>query len=122
MPDPRLVDLFQAMSDHTKPECATCKPRAYACCEQIYCYSARDYALETYGIELPVANLTGELPYMGPNGCTVPPHMRPLCTLHTCQINSLGQRYKGDGKDAEWAERYFQLRGEIDECYGSSSS
>ena len=47
---------------------------------------------------------------MGPNGCTVPPHLRPTCTIHTCEINSVGCK-KGDTK---WTDKYFELREEIE--------
>jgi hypothetical protein len=48
---------------------------------------------------------------MGPTGCVVPPHLRPICTVHTCEINGVGVK-KGDPK---WTEAYFKLRGEIEE-------
>ena len=52
------------------------------------------------------------LPFMGPNGCTVEPHLRPLCTMHTCAINAFG--FKPD--DPEWTVKYFVLRELIEEA------
>jgi len=50
------------------------------------------------------------LPGMSATGCVIPPHFRPLCTLHVCSINALGT--SGDAKfDAE----YFSLREEIED-------
>jgi hypothetical protein len=42
---------------------------------------------------------------MGPTGCIASPHLRPLCTYHTCGINSLGT--SGNQK---WDQKYFDLR------------
>jgi hypothetical protein len=56
------------------------------------------------------------LPFMGNEGCIVPPHLRPVCTSHVCQVCSLGARVTGD-KEADfiWNEKYWQLRDEISE-------
>lgn len=50
------------------------------------------------------------LMYMGPNGCIVEPHLRPLCTFHTCSVNNYG--YKPG--DELWTETYFALRNQIE--------
>lgn len=54
--------------------------------------------------------LRRRLPFMGAKGCVVPPHLRPLCTLHVCSINSFGC----DPKDADFTAKYFKLRRQID--------
>ena len=46
---------------------------------------------------------------MGPKGCVVPPYLRPLCTLHDCQITNLGL----DPEDSEYTKQYFDLRDEL---------
>ena len=55
------------------------------------------------------------LKFMGAYGCVVAPHLRPLCTLHTCDINGLGFK-KGDLK---WTKKYFKLREQIEIELGS---
>lgn len=50
------------------------------------------------------------LPFMGSDGCIVAPHLRPICTVHTCDINSLGFK-KGD---PDWTKRYFALRAKLE--------
>lgn len=47
---------------------------------------------------------------MGATGCKLAPHMRPLCTLHVCSINSLGF----DPRDPEFTQKYFELREKIE--------
>lgn len=48
---------------------------------------------------------------MGEDGnCILEPHLRPLCTLHQCMIDSWGF----DPEDPEWTRKYFELRGRID--------
>jgi hypothetical protein len=113
----RLIVLSQQMADLTAPECAGKGPgscrRPHSCCDEMYCESTRAYARESWHVELPE---TGHptLPFMGPEGCTVAPHLRPLCTVHTCQIASLGFK----PNDPEWTERYFELRNQLDELLG----
>lgn len=59
----------------------------------------RLFALETFGIEL--EDVGDTIPFLGPNGCVVPPHLRPICSVHICE-----QHLKDDG----WTERYMELR------------
>jgi hypothetical protein len=50
------------------------------------------------------------LKFMGPSGCIVEPHLRPLCTLHVCSVNSVG--FKPGAP--EWSQKYHMLREAID--------
>lgn len=103
------VQLFQAMADLTAPECATNCRIPHSCCDAMYCGMAEEYALEQ-GVVLAPAHYHPTLKFMGPTGCTVAPHLRPSCTLHTCAINGYGFK-PGDSK---WTEQYFALRNQID--------
>jgi hypothetical protein len=100
------------MYEMTEPECAhTCNPPR-SCCDSMYCEIAREYAKDEFGVDLTAVS-DGPLPYMGPSGCVVAPHLRPLCTMHTCQINSFGFKTG----DMEWTEKYFKLRAEVDRVF-----
>ena len=103
----QLVILYQQMYEHTKDECAHSCRVPHSCCTPFDCEMTANYA-DTLGITL---QPTGhpKLPFMGPTGCVVPPHLRPDCTLHTCAINSLG--FKPD--DLGWTRKYFQIRSSI---------
>lgn len=105
----KLIELYQAMYKLTEPECScSCKiPRS--CCSPEYCEMTISYAKDRWGVEL-VKTDHARLPLMGDEGCVAAPHLRPMCTLHTCAINSLG--FKPD--DPEWNDKYFDLRGQID--------
>lgn len=70
---------------------------------------AEEYAKERYGIVLERTSHP-TLPFMGENGCTVAPYLRPICSLHQCGICSMGS-LKGDPK---WTSEYFRLREAID--------
>jgi hypothetical protein len=106
----RLVILYAQMSELTAPECAhTCRV-PWSCCHSIYCEAAIMWAKAKWDVELVKTNHP-TLPMMGPSGCTVAPHLRPMCTVHTCEVNSLGVK-RGD---LAWTKRYFVLREEIDE-------
>ena len=71
---------------------------------------AISHANERWGVEL-VRTEHIRLPLMGPEGCTVAPHFRPLCTLHTCAINAFGFK----PGDPDWDKKYWFLRDQIDE-------
>lgn len=101
--------LYQQISDITKPLCLSgtaCKELAHKpfhCCEKKYCDLAAKFALEGYGI---ILQSTGhEIPFMGVEGCTIPLHLRPICTIHCCKFS--------------WADKvennveYFTLRHRI---------
>lgn len=100
-----LVKLYQAMADLTKPKCATCRI-PFSCCDAMYCEFAADLA-KREGVELQRTNHP-KLPFMGPTGCIVPPHLRPMCTMHECRINQFGFTL-----DDEWNKKYFKLRNRI---------
>ncbi len=109
-----LEVLYEEMSEHTKGECAKCRI-PHSCCSPEYCEIAARWAKEEYGIEL---TPTGhpKLPFMGfakgrNTGCIVPPHLRPLCTLHVCSINSIGS-----SGNKEWDDKYFDLSSQIAEA------
>src|SRR5262249_31488081 len=89
---------YQEMSELTKLRCggSDCPTRStdtFRCCDRTYCEMTIDYADKNWGVELP---RTGhKLPLMSPSGCTALPHLRPWCTLHQCQIQtvkSIGDR------------------------------
>ena len=99
-----IQNLWNQMHGLTLPECQKCKI-PYSCCSREYC----EFVLE----EHPELKRTDHktLPLMGPNGCTAAPHLRPLCTLHTCEINSIGIKKN----DPEWTKKYFELREKIND-------
>jgi len=70
---------------------------------------AIEIALEEYGVRLERTSHP-ILPLMGEKGCVAPPHTRPLCTLHTCSVNSLGVKID----DVEWTDKYYILRNKIE--------
>lgn len=110
----RLIELYAQMATHTRPECGRCRT-AYGCCDEMYCEQAIQWAKKQWGVVLKRVNglsVHGKpLPLMGPTGCTAAPHLRPICTVHTCEIASVGCK-RGD---PVWTGRYFVLREAIDE-------
>lgn len=113
----KLIELYREMYDHTKQKCHPPRCKIYnspiRCCSPEYCDLTIQYAKDIWNIDLEV---TGHeyLPLMGPDGCIVEPHLRPICTVHDCLINSLGF----DPEDGKWTKKYFRLRRQIDklEC------
>lgn len=106
----RMIELYQQMYALTEPECANCRI-AYSCCSPEYCDLAIERAAE-FGVTLmPTGH--DKLPLMGAAGCIAAPHLRPLCTLHTCDMSGLG--YKQDDPLGEWNDTYFNLRDQIND-------
>lgn len=104
-----LEELYQEMADMTKPECGKCN-LPHSCCDEMYCDIAEKTAAER-GITLKRLNNHPNKPFFldKDNNCIVPPHLRSMCTFHTCKINNMGT-----SGDPEWDEKYFKLREEID--------
>lgn len=107
----KLVVLYQKMADMTAPECASSCRVPHSCCDEFACSITKAIAKEEYGVDLKEypANRKGAF-YLDSKGCTVAPHLRPHCTMHTCDINGLGFK-RGDEK---WTKQYFKLRGTIE--------
>lgn len=103
-----LEDLYKRMYNMTQPECAKCRV-PFSCCSPEYCEIALKRAAE-FGVTL---TPTGhdKLPLMGAAGCVAPPHLRPLCTLHTCDMSGLG--FKRDEPTGKWNIEYHDLRERI---------
>jgi hypothetical protein len=80
-----LVDLYQKITEISKPICATCIP-PYHCCHPVGCGQAMVWARSVYGVQLEYTsdNAISTLPYLTKTGCTVAPHLRPLCSLWLC--------------------------------------
>jgi hypothetical protein len=112
----QLVQLYQNMADMTAPECAGVGPGScrvpHSCCDEMACTITKQYAAEKGVTTLPEypPNHKGAF-YLSETGCTVSPHLRPHCTLHTCSINGMGFK----PGDAKWTEDYFELREEIEQ-------
>lgn len=105
----KLIDVYQKMSDLTSPECASVCVIPHSCCSPEYCHMTIQIAKEDWNVELSSTDHP-TLPLMGPNGCTAAPHLRPICTVHACQVNSLGCK----PNDLKWTKMYFKLRSNID--------
>lgn len=97
------------MSDLTAPECAGVCRVPHSCCAPEYCEMSERMA-QDMGAVLPSPTGHATLKYMGPAGCILEPHLRPICTVHTCAINSFGFK----PGDAAWTMKYFRLRETID--------
>lgn len=118
-----LPELYKKMSDLTHIKCMECYCLApNRCCDRIYCDLAEQES-RAKGYSLPPRTDHPTLPYMGPTGCILEPHMRPLCTLHTCSMNGMGVLYKKTGSkmfdreiDIEATGKYFELRNRIEEA------
>ena len=110
----QLIALFQEMYELTEPECCgSCRlPRS--CCSPEYCEMAMEYAKE-WDVDLkPLITNHPTLKFLGESGCVVQPHLRPLCTFHTCDINGFGFKMH-PAPDPEWDKRYFELRDKIEQ-------
>lgn len=111
--DDRLIELYRQLYELTITDCKKkCKLGVGSCCSSEYCEMALQYARDFWDTELKPTGFPNPkgLMFLGPEGCVVAPHLRPLCTAHDCQINSLGVK----PGDPEWTTAYFKLRNKID--------
>jgi len=113
----QLPILYQKIADLTTPsccngtaECAQFAARKYRCCERQYCEMARKFAKEKYGIDLQDTG-NPDLPFMGENGCSVAPHLRPVCAIHVCSI--AWSPVSHIENDEEKTKEHMALRDEI---------
>jgi hypothetical protein len=119
MPEDLLPILYQRVADMTSAICASGRDecsrfcgRQYRCCEHKYCDLAARFAREKYGIELqPTGN--PELPFMGEDGCTIPPYLRPICAIHVCTVSWAAKSHVEN--DPEKFRQYMSLRKQIGE-------
>lgn len=105
-----IVRLYKELADVTTKHCIKTCARMGACCSKEYCDIAIGCALDIYGMELQVTgNL--KLPLLNEDGtCSAPPHVRPMCTAHQCDIAGVAI-LKGEPEETK---KYFSLRNEID--------
>ncbi len=95
-----LIEKYRAIAELTQPRCMGGCPEPGGCCRPQYCLLAETRARQ-FGKTLPPQNHP-TLRYMGPEGCVVPPHLRPLCAVHVCEFHVR--------QDAAFGEEYLALR------------
>lgn len=103
-PRTKLELAYQRMSSLTGPRCGQACGRPGFCCKPQFCEATARYAREVYEIQL-TRTKHPELPFMGEHGCTVPPYLRPACTIYVCE---------GHFEDKTFQENYQWLRDSID--------
>lgn len=102
----KIQSLWDRMYEMTNKECGKCRA-PYSCCSPEYCEQADEYSQEQ-GVTLQKTDHPTLL-FMGPDGCTVLPHLRPMCTVHTCDITALGFHKS----DPDWTDSYWKLRDQL---------
>lgn len=106
---PEDEKLWQQMADMTFERCQKKCHILGSCCGKEYCELAKTFA-GLQGIELKETG--NKIPFLDNNNkCIVPPHLRPLCSLHQCDIAGLG--FAKD--DPKWTDEYFKLRERLEE-------
>lgn len=134
----RYKSAAQKLADLTRPKCEQCRTvKPTRCCAQEHCMVTamfmQDYA-EHPALKDEIAPLlsrwdefnhlverigpTKDLPFMDEGGCAVPPHLRPVCTQHHCDINALGF-FKSD---MPATETWFALYERMNETFAELTS
>lgn len=97
-----LESVFKDLAAHTAPACGSCR-LAHACCNTGQCEATLALAKEDFGVDLtPLKTNHPTLPFLGATGCVVPPHLRPICSVHVCE--------KHLEAETPWTNRYWELR------------
>lgn len=106
-----LIAFYKELSDLTRPLCSLCRV-PFNCCSAEYCSLAKSWAKDRWNLDISsLAIKNNKIPFLSKEGCLVAPHLRPICTLHHCQINSLGF-FIGQKK---LTNEYFSIREKIEE-------
>jgi hypothetical protein len=100
----RIAGMTASACRNSTGECGKFTDSQYRCCERQYCEMARKFAKEKYGVDLRETD-NPDLPFMGETGCVVPPHLRPVCSLHVCTWSYAPKSSAPEG--------YERLRSEI---------
>lgn len=100
-----IEQVFKDIADHTVGKCGQCMA-PNACCSRSACEDTREFAMTYFEVALKETDHPN-LPFMGESGCTVAPHLRPICSVHVCERHF--------GYDAEWVNEYWRLREKADE-------
>mgnify|MGYP001613153971 FL=1 len=107
----RLIQLYQQMYELTEPECRLSCRCPQSCCSPEYCEATIQGAQEQWNTTL-VPTDHEKLLLMGPKGCVAAPHLRPMCTLHTCDMMSFAAKVH-PAPDPKWNRTYWKIRNEI---------
>ena len=109
----QLIVLYRELAELTLPKCHLCRA-PMICCDPMYCKFAKERAAE-WNVTLSEVEL-GQRPaqqkdllFMGPTGCVVPPHLRPLCTAHVCE------QHLESNQDSTFQQRFWELRDQIND-------
>lgn len=110
-----LIALYAQLHEHTFRVCSGEHPQGcakpFSCCVASACERVMENALWEWEVRLPRTNHP-TLPLMGPDGCTVPPYLRSLCTVHACPVGILG------ALPEDWLDEYWGIRRRIEELEG----
>lgn len=110
-----LDTLYSDIADLTLGYCKTRCIRMGSCCSAEYCALSIEYAKTEFGVDL--KSTGNSLPLLDNTGkCTAPPHLRPMCSVHQCDIAGVG--FFKDDPGQTLTQKYFKLRSSIDriEC------
>ncbi len=106
----KIIRLYRDMADLTLEHCTRTCRNLGSCCAFEHCEFTIEYAREEYGVTL-LRTKDLKVPLRAEDGsCTAAPHLRPLCTLHSCDISAVAV-FK---REPELTKRYYKLRGKID--------
>ena len=106
----KMAALTSRICERGEDECSKFKDRPFRCCDRKYCEMAQEFA-KAKGIDLQATG-NPELPYMSDSGCIVPPHLRPICTIHVCTVSWAAKSHIEHSE--EKTREYFRLRNELD--------
>lgn len=59
-----------------------CAKDGFDCCSKFFC-KVSEIEMKALGYHIDKTD-NPEIPYMGPNGCVIPPEYRPGCTMYVC--------------------------------------
>lgn len=86
---PEAKQALESLACALAPICESgaCIFGKHGCCDRVFCDAVRRGVTKLgYDVEW---REDQRLPYMGPEGCRVPPHLRPACSWYVCADDKL---------------------------------
>jgi hypothetical protein len=71
---------------------AACEKDGFGCCSKFFC-KVSELEMAALGYHVDKTDNV-DIPYMGPDGCVIPPEYRPGCSLYVCPVHLKDRKFR----------------------------
>lgn len=69
-----------------------CRKDGFGCCSKFFC-KVSELEMKALGHHVEKTD-NKDIPYLGPNGCVIPPEYRPGCSMYACPIHLKDRKFR----------------------------